>query len=610
LACEAGSDAQQPDAVSSTPALGTFASNKIWYDCNGSMISRSQTLAGATTRTSYGWDEHNRLAAVATGTPVTWTNLSDASVDPNTNDLISSSTLDGTAYAGSATSSQALTGDGAVSFRIRHNRQFVGLDTTGTGTGYSNIDYAIDRTINGTVAVYENGILRCPIVSECDWFEKVYDTDIFSIQRQGSTITYLRNGIVFYTSTVAASGSYYIDTTAANPNTRIGDVSISTGNSGVQRDVYDATGLRVLRVEPNGTKTIYLGGTELRWSPTTPTTINVARYYPGGTERDFDGQLRHALNGYQNSLLASVNATTGTITHNRYLPYGTMRSGSTPSDKGFLNQTHDTATSLTYLNNRYHDPQLGMFISVDPLVTATGEPYIYASAKPTTLSDPTGLEPGCSATASTRQVAICAASHADAKYLANTSSARQLTGQTWWESRTPDEQLPSWSMTLPDPPRPPISVCGRRPDLCDANPGQSGLGVDEELQLIHELEGLSPDEFYELALDPDEIDERGLDFLNWGNDGCSNVPDSIGSSLLGPCARHDFGYRNLKAWEGHTGDDLFNADSQRVVDNLLQDGIYEVCGWECDWAAPVYWSGVNAWGDGTLKPWRGWVPGL
>ena len=52
---------------------------------------------------------------------------------------------------------------------------------------------------------------------------------------------------------------------------------------------------------------------------------------------------------------------------------------------------------LVYLNNRYYDPTLGTFISVDPLVQATGEPYIYASGNPSTLSDPTGrcADAGC-----------------------------------------------------------------------------------------------------------------------------------------------------------------------------------------------------------------------
>ena len=44
-----------------------------------------------------------------------------------------------------------------------------------------------------------------------------------------------------------------------------------------------------------------------------------------------------------------------------------------------------------FLNNRYQDPTTGIFLSVDPLVAKTGEPYLYASGNPTTLSDPLGL---------------------------------------------------------------------------------------------------------------------------------------------------------------------------------------------------------------------------
>jgi len=44
-----------------------------------------------------------------------------------------------------------------------------------------------------------------------------------------------------------------------------------------------------------------------------------------------------------------------------------------------------------FLNNRYMDPGLGAFISVDPLVAKTGQPYLYANGNPATLSDPSGL---------------------------------------------------------------------------------------------------------------------------------------------------------------------------------------------------------------------------
>jgi len=63
------------------------------------------------------------------------------------------------------------------------------------------------------------------------------------------------------------------------------------------------------------------------------------------------------------------------------------------TDHGFLGQPEDT-TGLTYLNNRYYDPTLGVFTTVDPLVAATGTPYIYGDANPTTLTDPSGLGTG------------------------------------------------------------------------------------------------------------------------------------------------------------------------------------------------------------------------
>lgn len=44
-----------------------------------------------------------------------------------------------------------------------------------------------------------------------------------------------------------------------------------------------------------------------------------------------------------------------------------------------------------FLNNRYYDPTTGVFLSVDPLVATTGDPYLYANGNPTTLSDPLGL---------------------------------------------------------------------------------------------------------------------------------------------------------------------------------------------------------------------------
>ena len=59
------------------------------------------------------------------------------------------------------------------------------------------------------------------------------------------------------------------------------------------------------------------------------------------------------------------------------------------ADRGHILHT----TSLVYLNNRHYDPTTGVFISVDPLVTKTMQPYIYGAANPVRYSDASGLEP-------------------------------------------------------------------------------------------------------------------------------------------------------------------------------------------------------------------------
>jgi RHS repeat-associated protein len=51
----------------------------------------------------------------------------------------------------------------------------------------------------------------------------------------------------------------------------------------------------------------------------------------------------------------------------------------------------DWHAGVSFLNNRYHDPTLGRFISVDPLVNVTHDAYGYGNNNPISYSDPSGL---------------------------------------------------------------------------------------------------------------------------------------------------------------------------------------------------------------------------
>ena len=41
-----------------------------------------------------------------------------------------------------------------------------------------------------------------------------------------------------------------------------------------------------------------------------------------------------------------------------------------------------------FLNTRYLELTTGTFLSVDPVISKTGSPYLYADGNPTTFSDP------------------------------------------------------------------------------------------------------------------------------------------------------------------------------------------------------------------------------
>jgi RHS repeat-associated protein len=63
--------------------------------------------------------------------------------------------------------------------------------------------------------------------------------------------------------------------------------------------------------------------------------------------------------------------------------------GSTPWGFG---EGYTDPTGLIYLVNRYYDPATGQFLSVDPDLTETGQPYEYAADAPTDAIDPYGDE--------------------------------------------------------------------------------------------------------------------------------------------------------------------------------------------------------------------------
>ncbi|MFF2852017.1 RHS repeat domain-containing protein [Streptomyces sp. NPDC058001] len=164
---------------------------------------------------------------------------------------------------------------------------------------------------------------------------------------------------------------------------------------------YDADGNRMITRDADGSQTLTLpGGNELKTTATG--TKEGVRYYTHGQEtvavRTGTG-FSFLLPDHQGTSMAAIAMTTLAITRRKQLPFGQTRSALTetiPGTRGFVGGTTDP-TGLTHLGAREYDPQLGRFLSVDPIIDhndpAQLNAYSYAHNNPITKSDPTGLRP-------------------------------------------------------------------------------------------------------------------------------------------------------------------------------------------------------------------------
>ncbi len=87
------------------------------------------------------------------------------------------------------------------------------------------------------------------------------------------------------------------------------------------------------------------------------------------------------------------------IRRTEYEPYGAVVGGEVADGPGYTGHVSDSATGLSYMQQRYMDPGIGVFLSVDP-VTAYQQPvvqfgrYRYGNSNPYKFTDPDGRESG------------------------------------------------------------------------------------------------------------------------------------------------------------------------------------------------------------------------
>lgn len=96
------------------------------------------------------------------------------------------------------------------------------------------------------------------------------------------------------------------------------------------------------------------------------------------------------------SPVAVTNSAGQVIERREYEPYGHQLAPVTLTNgPGYTGHVTDAVTGLSYMQQRYYDPQIGMFLSVDPVAVDTSSAenfcrYCYAGNNPYTFTDPDG----------------------------------------------------------------------------------------------------------------------------------------------------------------------------------------------------------------------------
>src|SRR5690606_32881188 len=98
------------------------------------------------------------------------------------------------------------------------------------------------------------------------------------------------------------------------------------------------------------------------------------------------------------SPVATTNSAKTVLQRSEYEPYGFLTNRPMQDGPGYTGHITDAATGLVYMQQRYYDPMIPRFLSVDP-VTAYDDPvgmfnrYRYAGSNPYRFSDPDGRCP-------------------------------------------------------------------------------------------------------------------------------------------------------------------------------------------------------------------------
>lgn len=198
--------------------------------------------------------------------------------------------------------------------------------------------------------------------------------------------------------------SYDVQGNLANKNGQVFNFDFGNrlrGVNGVASYVYDGHGRRVRDYTTASKYSLYSQSGQLVFDSDARAGKSSQYVYLGGSlvaVREVAGSVTTVKYQHTDALgtpIAVTDAAKGVLQRSEYEPYGRLVNRPLTDGPGFTGHVQDAATGLTYMQQRYYDPLIGRFLSVDPVTPYSGgiasfNRYWYASGNPYRYKDPDG----------------------------------------------------------------------------------------------------------------------------------------------------------------------------------------------------------------------------
>ncbi len=218
---------------------GAWIRSVNYYDDKNRVVqSVSDNITGGTDRSTKVLDFTGKVLKNKTSHSILWKDLVGVEATP----AGLTRTLAGAGWSAGAASVDILPNgaNGWVEVQVAemNKLRMIGLSKENTNTSTGSMDYAVNLNL-GNYTVYENGVNRGNKAT-------ITTGDMIRIERTGSTVKYLKNGLEVYTSAVASSTPLMADATLNEYGATLPNLNFSfkntTPRSITRRFEYDHAG--------------------------------------------------------------------------------------------------------------------------------------------------------------------------------------------------------------------------------------------------------------------------------------------------------------------------------------------------------------------------------